>query len=355
MKAKFLLAGLTAVVLSASLVACGGKGDEKKADGAAKTSGLSGAGSTFIAPLFQKWSSEYNKTSGVAINYQSVGSGAGVDQIKKKTVDFGASDEPMKPEQLAENKMVQFPTAVGGVVPVYHIEGIAKGVVFSGPVLGDIYLGKIKKWNDPALVKLNPSVKLPDAEIKVVRRSDGSGTTYLWTEYLSKVNEGWAGKAHKSPNWIEGTVGGKGNEGVAANVKQFANSIGYVEYIYAKKNDMTYGSIVNKAGKVVAPSDESFTEAAATADWTVPGMAASLTNAPGEKAWPIAGTAFVIMHLQPENSQNSAQILKFFDWALTSGQPMAKELNYIPLPESVVAIIKGKMKEIKDASGQSIL
>lgn len=359
MRLKFLMSGLAAAVLLAS---CGGeKPAAKTADGAAtaapaKMAGLNGAGSTFIAPLFTKWAAEFNKSTGIAINYQSVGSGAGIDQIKKKTVDFGASDAPLKAEELAAAGLVQFPSAIGGVVAVYNIKDLAQPLVFNGAVLGDIYTGKIKKWNDPAIVALNKGAKLPDMDIKVVHRSDGSGTTYVFTEFLSKTNEDWKKTgASKEPKWLEGTIGGKGNEGVAANVKQFDGAIGYVEYIYAKKNAMTSASMVNKDGKTVAPSAPAFAAAAEKADWTVPGMGASLTNAAGEKSWPIAGTAFVLMHAKQDNAANAAQVLKFFDWGLTSGQATANELEYIPLPASVVALVKNEWKKITDTAGKPIM
>ena len=359
MRLKFLMLGVTVAVLAAC-----GKEEAKPAAGAAATdapkaevkAGLNGAGSSFIAPLFSKWAAEYNKSTGVAVNYQSVGSGAGIDQIKKKTVDFGASDAPMKAEELATEGLVQFPSAIGGVVAVYNIKDLAQPLVFNGQVLGDIYLGKIKKWNDPAIAALNKGAKLPDMDIKVVRRSDGSGTTYLFTEFLAKTNAEWTKLgANKSPAWIEGTIGGKGNEGVATNVKQFDGSIGYVEYIYAKKNGMSSASMVNKDGKVVAPSVESFSAAASKADWKVPGMAASLTYAAGEKSWPIAGTAFVLMHTKQDNPDNAAKILKFFDWGYTNGNAISTELEYIPLPAEVVTLVKAEWKKITDASGKAIM
>jgi phosphate transport system substrate-binding protein len=356
MRLKFLMLGVTVAVLAAC-----GKQDAKTAGAtdapkAEVKAGLNGAGSSFIAPLFSKWAAEYNKSSGVAINYQSVGSGAGIDQIKKKTVDFGATDAPLKAEELATEGLVQFPSAIGGVVAVYNIKDLAQPLVFNGQVLGDIYLGKIKKWNDPAIAALNKGAKLPDMDIKVVHRSDGSGTTYLFTEFLAKTNAEWTKiGANKSPTWLEGTIGGKGNEGVATNVKQFDGSIGYVEYIYAKKNGMASASMVNKDGKVVAPSAEAFAAAASKADWKVPGMAASLTYAAGEKSWPIAGTAFVLMHAKQDNADNAAKILKFFDWGYTNGNAISAELEYIPLPAEVVALVKTEWKKITDASGKPIM
>ncbi len=345
MRLKFLMTGLAASVL---LTACGAK------DGA--SSAVNGAGSSFIAPLFGKWAADYNKETGVQVNYQSVGSGAGIDQIKKKTVDFGASDAPMKADELAAAGLVQFPSAMGGVVAVYNIKDLKQALVFNGAVLGDIYAGKIKKWNDPAIVALNKDANLPNEDNKVVRRADGSGTTYLFTEYLAKTNETWkAIGANKEQKWMEGSIGGKGNEGVATNVKQFEGSIGYVEYAYAKKNGITSASMINKDGKTVAPSAETFAAAAEKADWSVPGMAASLTDVAGEKAWPITGTAFVLMHTKPENSANSLQVLKFLDWGYTKGQTQASELDYIPLPANVVDLIKNEWKKITDASGKALM
>ncbi len=358
MRLKFLMTGLAAAVL---LAACGAK-DEKKADGAAPAAaeakaGINGAGSSFIAPLFGKWAAEFNKVGGVQINYQSVGSGAGIDQIKKKTVDFGATDAPLKADDLAAAGLVQFPSAIGGVVAVYNIKDIGnQPLVFNGQVLGDIYTGKIKKWNDPAIVALNKAAKLPDMDIKVVRRADGSGTSYLFTEFLSKTNADWEKLgASKEPKWMDGSIGGKGNDGVAANVKQFDGSIGYVEYAYAKKNGMAAASLINKDGKTVAPSAETFASAAVKADWKVPGMAASLTNASGEKSWPIAGTAFVLMYAKPENTANATQVLKFLDWGYSAGQAQANELEYIPLPADVVTLVKTEWKKITDASGKPLM
>jgi phosphate transport system substrate-binding protein len=353
MKAKLLLSGLTAVVLSASLMACGG-GD--KATGAKASAGINGSGATFPAPVYTKWASDYKGATGVAINYQGTGSSAGIDAIKKKTVDFGATDAPLKGEDLDAAGLVQFPAVIGGVVPVYNIEGVGK-LTLDGAVLGDIYLMKIKKWNDPAIAKLNAGVKLPDSEIKVVRRSDGSGTTFMFTEYLAQVNEGWkALGASKEPKWVEGTVGGKGNDGVAASVKQLPGSIGYVEYAYAKKNGMVAASLVNKDGKVVAPTAEAFASAAATADWSkAAGMGISLNNQAGEKTWPITGATFILMPKKTDNAKNTAEVLKFFDWALSKGQAQASALEYIPLPDALVVKIKESWKAITDTSGKPVL
>ena len=319
MKVKYLLSGIAAVLLSASLVGCGGQsGGEQKAgeQKAAASSALNGSGATFPAPVYTKWASDYKGATGTAINYQGTGSSAGIDAIKKKTVDFGATDAPLKGEELDAAGLVQFPAVIGGVVPVYNIEGMG-ALTLDGAVLGDIYLMKIKKWNDPAIAKLNPGAKLPDVEIKVVRRSDGSGTTHMFTDYLAQVNEGWkAIGASKEPKWVDGTVGGKGNDGVAASVKQLPGAIGYVEYAYAKKNGMTAASLVNKDGKMVAPTAEAFAAAAASADWSAkPGMGISLNNQAGEKSWPITGATFILMQKKTDNAKNSAEVLKFFDWA----------------------------------------
>ena len=353
MRVKYLLSGVAAVVLSMSLIGCGGSSGEQKP---AASSGLNGSGATFPAPVYTKWASDYKGATGVAINYQGTGSSAGIDAIKKKTVDFGATDAPLKGEELYAAGLLQFPAVIGGVVPVYNIEGVGK-LILDGAVLGDIYLMKIKKWNDPAIAKLNAGVKLPDAEIKVVRRSDGSGTTHMFTDYLAQVNEGWkAIGASKDPKWAEGTIGGKGNDGVAASVKQLPGAIGYVEYAFAKKNGMPAASLVNKDGKVVAPTAEAFTSAAASADWaSKPGMGISLNNQAGEKSWPITGATFILMHKKADNAKNSAEALKFFDWALTKGQAQASALEYIPLPDAVVAKIKESWKQITDASGKAVM
>ena len=361
MKAKFLLTGLTAVVLSATLIACGGKGDDKAADGsktegAKVTAGINGTGATFPAPIYTKWASDYKNAGGMAINYQGVGSSGGIKAIEQKTVDFGATDDPLKGDKLDAAGLLQFPAVIGGIVPVYNVEGVGE-LVLSGQVLGDIYLMKIKKWNDPAIVALNKGAKLPDLEIKVVRRSDGSGTTAMFTEYLTLVNEGWkAVGASKEPKWVEGTVGGKGNDGVAASMKQLPGAIGYVEYAFAKKNNMPAAALINKDGKMVKPSAEGFMAAAAGADWTAkPGMGISLNNQAGEKTWPIAGATFILMHKKADDAAKSAEVLKFFDYALTKGQAQASSLEYIPMPDAVVAKIKESWKQIVDASGKPVL
>jgi phosphate transport system substrate-binding protein len=292
------------------------------------------------------------------MNYQSIGSGGGIAQIKAKTVDFGASDMPLKAEDLQGAGLTQFPAIVGGVVPVMNLEGIAPGAIkLTGPVLADIYLGKIKKWNDKAISDLNPSQKLPDEPIAVVRRSDGSGTTFIWTDYLSKVSPEWKTKVGSSTAvaWPEG-VGGKGNEGVAAYVQRIKGSIGYVEYAYAKRNKMTHASVQNKEGQFVQPDDASFQAAAANADWkNAPGFYQILTDQSGKTAWPITGASFILMHVKQDKPQTAAEVLKFFDWSFHNGQKLAESLDYVPLPESVTKVIADAWKaQIKDGAGKSV-
>lgn len=318
---------------------------------------VTGAGATFPAPVYAKWADAYNKASGVRINYQSVGSGAGIKQITAKTVDFGASDMPLSDEKLAEAGLVQFPTVIGGVVPVVNVSGIGEGQLrLTGQVLGDIYLGKIAKWNDGAIAALNPGLKLPDAPISTVQRSDGSGTTFIFTNYLSKVNAAWKagpgeGTAVKWPN-PNGT-GGKGNEGVSQYVKQLPNSIGYVEYAYAKQNKMAYVLLKNKDGQFVAPDDVNFKAAAAGADWAK-SFYQVLTEQGGKDAWPISGATFILMHKSQDKPASGAAALKFFDWSYKNGDKMAQELEYVPLPDSVKALVRKEWSQIKDASGKAV-
>ena len=315
-----------------------------------------GAGASFPAPLYAKWSSDYNKATGARINYQSVGSGAGLRQIEAKTVDFGASDAPLKDEELKAKGLVQFPTVIGGVIPVVNIKGIAPGQLrLNGQVLGDIYLGKITKWNDAALKALNPSVALPDAAIAPVRRADGSGTTFIFTNYLSKVNAEWKTKVGEGTavNWPTG-AGGKGNEGVAAFVGRLPNSIGYVEYAYVKQNKMTYALMQNAAGQFVAPEDASFKAAAAGAEWAKT-FYQILTNQPGAQSWPITGATFILMHKAQDKPAQAAATLKFFDWAYKNGDKTADDLDYVPMPPAVkTQIEKLWASEIKDASGKNV-
>jgi phosphate transport system substrate-binding protein len=319
---------------------------------------ITGAGATFPFPIYAKWAEAYKAKAGVGMNYQSIGSGGGIAQIKAKTVDFGASDMPLKPEDLQSAGLMQFPAIIGGVVPIVNLEGIAPGAIrFTGPVLADIYLGKIKTWNDKAIADQNPSLKLPADPITVVRRSDGSGTTFLWTDYLSKASPEWKDKVGSSTAvaWPEG-VGGKGNEGVAAYVQRIKGSIGYVEYAYAKKNKMTFASLQNRDGQFVQPDDTTFQAAAAGADWkSAPGFGAILTHQPGKSSWPITGASFILMHVKQEKPQNAAEVLKFFDWALKNGQKMAEELDYVPLPPPLVAQIEDAWKaQIKDGAGKPL-
>ena len=319
---------------------------------------ISGAGATFPYPIYAKWADTYKKETGVGLNYQSIGSGGGIKQIQAKTVTFGASDMPLKPEDLNKNRLVQFPTVMGGVVPVINVEGVRPGdLTLDGPTLAKIFLGEVKTWNDPAIAKLNPNAKLPSQAIAVVHRSDGSGTTFIFTDYLSKVSADWKTKvgANTAVEW-PGGIGAKGNEGVANNVANTKGSIGYVEYAYAKQNKLTFTKLINKDGKAVDPTAASFTAAAASADWTgTPGFAVILTDEPGAGSWPIAGATFILMHKQPQDPAAATEALKFFAWAYTKGDKMAEDLDYVPMPDSVVnAIQKVWASEIKDASGKPL-
>ena len=319
---------------------------------------ITGAGATFPHPIYAKWADAYKKQSGNGMNYQSIGSGGGIAQIKAKTVDFGASDMPLKPEDLQSAGLMQFPAVIGGVVPVVNLEGIAPGALrFTGAVLADIYLGKLKNWNDKAIADLNPTVKLPAEPITVVRRSDGSGTTFIWTDYLSKVSPEWKTKVGSSTAvaWPEG-VGGKGNEGVAAYVQRIKGSIGYVEYAYAKKNKMSTAAVQNKDGQYVQPDDDAFAAAAAFADWkSAPGFYQILTDQPGKASWPISGASFILMHTKQDKPQNAVEVLKFFNWAYRNGKAMAKELDYVPMPDSVAKVVEDAWKaQIKDGAGKAV-
>ena len=316
---------------------------------------VTGAGASFPAPIYAKWADAYNKASGARINYQSVGSGAGIKQIKSKTVDFGASDMPLKDEELAADGLVQFPTVIGGVVPVINVKGLNPGQLkLTGQVLGDIYLGKVLKWNDAAIAALNPGVALPDADIAVVRRADGSGTSFIFTNYLSKVNTEWKAKVGEGTavNWPTG-AGGKGNEGVASYVQRLPNSIGYVEYAYAKQNKMGYVMLKNKDGAFVAPDDVNFKAAAANADWSKT-FYQVLTEQPGKESWPLTGATFILMHKAQAKPEQAGATLKFFDWAYANGDKMAAELEYVPLPDAVKALVHKQWAEIKDAAGKPV-
>ncbi|GKS85615.1 phosphate ABC transporter substrate-binding protein PstS [Acidovorax sp. SUPP1855] len=314
-----------------------------------------GAGASFPAPLYSKWAADYNKATGVKINYQSVGSGAGLRQIEAKTVDFGASDAPLKDDELAKKGLLQFPTVIGGVVPVVNIKGISPGQIkLSGQVLGDIYLGKVTNWNDAAIKALNPGVNLPDAAIAPVRRADGSGTSFIFTNYLSKVNAEWKSKVGEGTavNWPTG-AGGKGNEGVAAFVGRLPNSIGYVEYAYVKQNKLNYVQLQNADGAFVSPEDSAFKAAAAGADWAK-SFYQILTNQPGKDAWPITGATFILMHKTQDKPTQATTSLKFFEWAYKSGDKTAADLDYVPMPDSVKNIIIKSWGDIKDTSGKAV-
>jgi len=318
---------------------------------------ITGAGATFPYPIYSKWAEAYKAKTGVGMNYQSIGSGGGIKQIIAKTVDFGASDAPLQAEDLDKNGLVQFPMVIGGVVPVYNLEGIKPGALrLTGPVLADIYLGKITKWNAPAIAALNTGVKLPNQDITVVARSDGSGTTFIFTNYLSKVSAEWKAKAgnNTSVKWPAG-VTGKGNEGVAAYVQRLPGSIGYVEYAYAIQNKMSYVLLQNKDGVFVGPDDKTFRAAAANAQWDkAPGFYQILTEQQGKDSWPITGATFILMHKKQEKPGNAVIALKFFDWAYESGDKMALDLDYIPMPDNVVKLVKVEWKKIQDASGKPV-
>ncbi len=326
--------------------------------GTAFAGDITGAGATFPYPIYAKWAEAYKAKTGIGLNYQSIGSGGGIKQIKAKTVDFGASDKPLQIEELDKEGLMQFPTVMGGVVPVVNLAGIHGGQIkLTGTVLADIFLGKIKKWNEPAIAALNKGVGLPDQAITVVHRSDGSGTTFIFTNYLSKVSADWKQKVGEeaSVSWPTG-VGGKGNEGVASYVKQIKGSIGYVEYAYALQNKMSYTMLQNKEGVYVSPNEESFKSAAAGAHWdTAPGFYEILTDEPGKKSWPITGATFILMHKSQANAENAKTVLKFFEWAYAEGGKLALDLDYIPMPKNVVKLVENAWKtQLKDASGKAL-
>ena len=304
---------------------------------------ITGAGATFIYPLLSKWSDDYNKSTGAKINYQSIGSGGGIAQIKAGTVDFGSSDKPLPPEELAKDGLAQFPSAVGGVVPVVNVAGIEPGKLrLTGSLLADVFLGKVATWNDPAIAALNPGLPLPSSKINVVHRSDGSGTTFNFVNYLSKVNGDWKSQVGEgtSVKWPAG-IGGKGNEGVAAYVKQIRGAIGYVEFSYALQNRLTFSRLKNAAGNFVQPRDETFSAAAASADWAnAKDFYLVMTNAPGENAWPITATNFILMHKKPKNAAGARNAKAFFQWVYANGDAQAKSLDYVPLPPALVQQIE---------------
>ena len=317
---------------------------------------ITGAGASFPAPIYAKWADAYQKATGNRVNYQSIGSGGGIKQITAKTVDFGASDMPLKAEALDKDGLVQFPTVIGGVVPVVNLANVKPGELkLTGPVLADIYSGKLTKWNDKAIADLNPGLALPATDIGVVRRADGSGTTFIFTNYLSKVSAEWKQKIGEGTavQWPVG-LGGKGNEGVSAFVQRLPGAIGYVEYAYAKQNKLTHAVLKNASGNFVAPDDLTFKAAAAHADWTKSNFAEILTDQTGKDAWPITGATFILMHRVQDKPAQAAEVLKFFDWAYKNGAKMADELDYVALPDSLQKLIRTAWGQIKDGSGKSV-
>ncbi|HEY1152867.1 MAG TPA: phosphate ABC transporter substrate-binding protein PstS [Pseudolabrys sp.] len=328
------------------------------APAAALAADISGAGATFPYPVYAKWADAYKKETGIGLNYQSIGSGGGIKQIKAKTVTFGASDAPLSGKELDASGLVQFPMVMGGIVPVLNLDGVKPGeMVLDGPTLAKIFVGDIKTWNDPAIVKLNPTLKLPNQAIAIVHRSDGSGTTYNFTYYLSDVSADWKAKVGTSTavQWPAG-IGAKGNEGVANNVAQTKGAIGYVEYAYAKQNKLTYANMINKAGKTVSPVSGSFQAAAANADWkSQPGYGVILANQPGEASWPMTAATWILVYKQPTDPVATGQALKFFAWAYAKGGAMADDLDYVPMPATVVTDVQKTWNaEIKDASGKAL-
>ncbi len=324
----------------------------------AQAAEITGAGATFPYPIYAKWADAYKKVTGTSMNYQSIGSGGGIKQITAKTVDFGASDAPMKAEDLEANGLIQFPAIMGGVVPVINVKGVESGKLrLTGELLANIYMGKVKTWNDPAIAALNKGMTLPSDAITVVARSDGSGTTFLFVNYLSKVSAEWKSSVGEgtSVKWPAG-VGGKGNEGVASYVARINGAIGYVEYAYAKQNKLAHALMANKDGQFVAPSDDAFKAAAAGADWVkTPGMGVILTDQAGKASWPITGASFILMHKSQAKPDNGREVLKFFDWAFKNGERMADELDYVPMPAAVVRQIQDEWKKsLRDPQGKPI-
>ena len=319
---------------------------------------LTGAGATFPYPIYSKWAEAYKAATGIGLNYQSIGSGGGIRQIKGKTVDFGASDMPLKQDELDKEGLMQFPAIIGGVVPVVNIDGIGPGQLkLTAEIIADIYLGKVTKWDHPSITAINPGLKLPSAPIVVVHRSDGSGTTFIWTNWLTKTVPEWAEKVKDGPavKWPVGN-GGKGNEGVSAVVQQLKNSIGYVEYAYAKRNKIPHAQVKNRDGNFVQPSDDTFKAATANADWTnAPGFYLLLTDQKGKDAWPISGASFIIMHRQQADMLTGRAVLKFFDWSYKNGAKMSEELEYVHLPQSVITLVQNHWRsQLKDKDGNAI-
>jgi phosphate transport system substrate-binding protein len=336
---------------TAALAGCGKPGQAPQAQGQ-----IAGAGATFPAPLYAKWAEAAKAATGLTLNYQAIGSGGGIKQIEARTVAFGASDKPLEAAELEKNGLVQFPTVMGGVVPVANLPGVAAGQLkLTGPVLADIYLGKVKRWSDPEIAQVNAGLNLPNLPITVVHRSDGSGTTFLFTSYLAGVSPGWgAVGASDSVSWPTG-VGGKGNDGVAAMTRQTPGAIGYVEYAYARQNAMTHAQLQNRDGRFVAPTAASFAAAAAHADWTkAPGFHLLLLNQPGQDAWPITGATFILMHRRQADAAQAKAVLGFFDWAYTSGDAQARALDYVPLPDSVKGLIRRSWADIVGPDGKPV-
>jgi phosphate transport system substrate-binding protein len=340
---------LATVAMAASLAAAGAA--------PAAAVDIAGAGATFPYPIYAKWAEAYKQKSGVALNYQSIGSGGGIKQIEAKTVDFGATDKPLEPKDLDANGLVQFPVIMGGVVPVVNVQGIGAGKLkLNGPVLANIYLGAIKNWNDPAIKALNPGLALPDRAISVVHRSDGSGTTFIFTHYLSEVSPQWKSKVGEDASvaWPVG-VGGKGNEGVASYASRINGAIGYVEYAYALQNKLAHVQLQNKAGNFVEPTTAAFQAAAASADWTkAPGFYLLLTDQPGAQAWPITGASFILMYKNQVKAENGRAVLQFFNWAFHNGGAMAAQLDYVPLPDSVIKLVEDSWRAQIKAGGQPV-
>ena len=338
MKRQFLKTVAAAAVAAASFAL----------PGTAMAADITGAGATFPYPMYAKWAEVYKSETGVGLNYQSIGSSGGIKQIRAKTVTFGATDAPVKGEELDRDGMIQFPAIIGGTVPVINLDGFKPGELrVTGPVLADMYLGKITKWNDAKLAALNPGKHLPDQAITIVHRADGSGTTFNWTDYLSAVSKEWADKVGKGAavKWpAESSVGGKGNEGVAANVNRVKGSLGYVEYAYVKKNNMNYMLLQNRDGKFVGPDDTTFSAAAAGVDWnSVPGMGVSMVDAKGANSWPVTTASFILMYKDPADKAASQEAIKFFAWAFKNGKKLATDLEYVPLPDSVTSVIASKV------------
>jgi phosphate transport system substrate-binding protein len=340
--ARCALAGAISVVLLSS----------------AQAAEISGAGATFPYPIYAKWAEAYKAKSGLSMNYQSIGSGGGIKQIEAKTVDFGASDVPMTPDELTKNGLTQFPMIMGGIVPVLNVKDVEPGKLkLTGPILANIFLGTVTKWNDKQIADLNKDVKLPDQAIAVVHRSDGSGTTYNFADYLAKMSSDWKTKVgvNTALEWPAG-VGGKGNEGVAALVSRTDGAIGYVEYAYAKQNKMNYALVENRDHEFPQPSNAAFQAAAANADWAkAPGFYLILTDQPGKQSWPITATSFILMHKAQDKPDSAKQVLAFFDWSFRNGQKLAEELDYVPFPDNVVKLVEDKWKEeIKGADGKPV-